>query len=123
MKPLLITLLSAAVLFAAPAFERKRTFTQPDGSTFTGTLKGDEYLHWIETENGEILVYDKAAKQYEEAIVTPETLKGSGRIYREKSRTRRARDLRSPQQEREALRQLWLKKRQQEMQRRSGFKN
>lgn len=123
MKPLLIIILLTAIISAAPAFEHNRTFTQPDGSTFTGTFKGDEYLHWIETANGEILVYDKASKQYEEAVITSETLKGSGRIYRAEERVKRARAFRSPQQQRDALHQLWLKKRQQEMRRRSGFKN
>ncbi len=121
MKPLLMAILLASVLFAAPAFERKRVFTQPDGSTFTGTFKGDEYLHWIETENGEILVYDKTAKQYEEAVVTPERLEGSGEMYRAGAHTKRARSLRSPQQTQKALHRLWLQKRRQEMRRRNGL--
>jgi len=39
-------------LSAAPANPNPITFTQPDNSTFTGFVKGDEWQHWNETSDG-----------------------------------------------------------------------
>ena len=38
-------------LHAAPARGGVHTFTQPDGSTFQGYLKGDAAFHWIESHS------------------------------------------------------------------------
>ena len=43
------------LLQAAPARNGVKTFTQPDGSTFQGILKGDSSFHWIESENKVVL--------------------------------------------------------------------
>jgi len=38
--------------FSSPAYPRKTKFTQPDGSTITITLKGDEHNKWAITTDG-----------------------------------------------------------------------
>lgn len=57
------------ILFAAPAMNKKTTFKNADGSTFTGKLNGDEYFSWIESDEGELVLYNKALKQYEYANI------------------------------------------------------
>mgnify|MGYP000042758975 FL=1 len=37
---------------ACPAVNVMRDYTQPYGITFTGTLYGDEYLHYVVAEDG-----------------------------------------------------------------------
>lgn len=101
---LMALLLYGTLLNAAPAFERERTFTQPDGTTFQGRLRGDEYLHWVETEEGKILVFNKKERRFEMGEIIDDTLKPSGDVF-------------DPFQQMEqsitpdALRQLWQKKR------------
>ena len=68
MKTLLLTLLFTYTLFGAPAINRELTFTQPDGTTFKGYLKGDSALHWVESEE-EVLIYNPKDKFYYKAII------------------------------------------------------
>jgi len=68
MKTLLLTLLFTYTLFGAPAIHRELTFTQPDGTTFKGYLKGDSALHWIESD-GELIVYNPKDKAYYKAVI------------------------------------------------------
>lgn len=42
--------------FSSPAYPRKTKFTQPDGSTITITLKGDERTKWAVTSDGYTLL-------------------------------------------------------------------
>lgn len=120
MKPFWTILLAVSVLSAAPAYERTRSYTQPDGTSFKGTPKGDEYLNWIETENGDIVLYNKETKRYEQATVGEEALQTSGRSYRpDKQAARRA----PSRKQMESLHALWLKKRQERMRMRQGIKN
>ena len=51
--------LIGSLLQAAPARGGIMTFTQPDGSTFQGILKGDSSFHWIESENKVVLFNSK----------------------------------------------------------------
>ncbi|MBW7475174.1 M6 family metalloprotease domain-containing protein [Paenibacillus oenotherae] len=57
---LLAMLAFAAAAMAMPAREEVQSFEQPTGQTFSGVLKGDEHLNWVETVNGEVLVRDDA---------------------------------------------------------------
>lgn len=41
---------------AAPAWPRKMTYTQPDGTEVIVYLRGDEYSHWHEAEDGAVLL-------------------------------------------------------------------
>ena len=56
-------------LLAVPAAPHLMTFEQPDGSTFQGFLKGDEYFSWIETENKEVIVKTNFSGFYEFAML------------------------------------------------------
>ncbi|MBR4564588.1 MAG: M6 family metalloprotease domain-containing protein [Paludibacteraceae bacterium] len=49
-------LLFAVSLFAVPAYRGWQTKSQPDGSTITVRLVGDEFFHYWETEDGKIAV-------------------------------------------------------------------
>ena len=56
-----ILLISLLALFsieqsAAPAYPGKLLFTQPDGSSLSLYLKGDEFFHFYETEDGAMVV-------------------------------------------------------------------
>jgi hypothetical protein len=78
MKYLLFLPLITSLLFAAPAFQGKRTFTQPDGTVVKYRVQGDEHLHWNETENGDILLYSKTNGRLEFAEIKDGTLQPSG---------------------------------------------
>ena len=55
---LILLLLSAATAQAVPAFPKLITFRQPaDGGTVSIYLKGDERVHWAETEDGYSLLH------------------------------------------------------------------
>ena len=79
---LLITLtLLAQLLVAAPAFQGKRTFTQPDGTVVNYQNRGDEYLHYAESDDGEILLYNTQTKQMEHVSIQDNALKPNGEAY------------------------------------------
>jgi len=81
MQLLLLLLLGVQLLFAAPAFQGKRTFNQPDGTEVTYRLQGDEHLNWMESESGEILLFSKENRRLEFAEIRDGTLKASGVAY------------------------------------------
>ncbi|RLA73111.1 MAG: hypothetical protein DRG24_01135 [Epsilonproteobacteria bacterium] len=110
---LLSLTLLAATLSAAPAFEKSRILIQNDGATFQAQMKGDEYLHWIETTGGSILIYNKKSKNYEHANIKNNALVPSGQAFRSASK-QRIQQSASFQKEisQEALSELWIKKRQ-----------
>jgi hypothetical protein len=78
MRHLILFALFAQLLLAAPAFQGKRTFTQPDGTVVEYHAQGDEHLNWMESENGDILLYSKKNKRLEHAEIKDNTLKASG---------------------------------------------
>ena len=47
-----------AVAFASPAFPGLGKAKQPDGTTVSLYMKGDEKMHWMESEDGYSLLYD-----------------------------------------------------------------
>lgn len=55
---LLLLLLTPLNVFAVPARRCPATLTQPDGSRFTATLKGDEYQNLLLTADGHAVVQD-----------------------------------------------------------------
>jgi hypothetical protein len=71
MRNLFIIFLSVCALYGAPAIQNEIEFTQPDGTTFKGYLKGDSAFHWIESGN-DIIVYNPKDKYYYKAIVDRE---------------------------------------------------
>lgn len=54
----------AAPAVAAPATTAEQTFTQPDGSSFTGYIKGDEYFSWYVTSAGTLIQKDPATSTW-----------------------------------------------------------
>lgn len=52
---LLITFMCIATMEAAPALPVKHQLTQPDGTTLTVYLRGDEFMHYYETVDGLML--------------------------------------------------------------------
>ncbi len=90
MKLLLIITFLGQLLFAAPAYQGKRTFTQPNGEVITYHLQGDQYLHWMEKDDGEIMVYNQQKKQMESAVIQNGELKSSGRAVSTLQRSTKA---------------------------------
>lgn len=82
MKPVLFILSLVPLLHAVMAMPFKRTFTQSDGSTFKGHAKGDEYLHFIQNEEGDILIYNSKTKNYDYATIKNDRLVPSGIPYK-----------------------------------------
>ena len=119
MKPLLLLLLIASALWSAPAYTQKRMFKQPDGTDVPVRSQGDEYLNWIETDDGEILLLNKREKQLEYAIIKDKKLKPSGKAFKSPKARNNTPRL-HPKITKEELRKLWKEKRKEEMLRRHG---
>jgi hypothetical protein len=81
MKAIILILLSFIYLYSAPAFNIQREYKQADGTTFTAQPKGDEYLNYIQTSNGDILKYNEKTKNFEYATIKGDNLVPSGKIY------------------------------------------
>jgi len=100
---LLITLMTQ-LLLAAPAFNGKRTFTQPNGETIEYRLQGDEYLHWLEADDGSLMLYNKKSKQLESLIIEDGSIKPSGKaIHQTVSQSSQSRSARSLQTDTNAV--------------------
>ncbi|MDR1974033.1 MAG: M6 family metalloprotease domain-containing protein [Bacteroidales bacterium] len=56
---LLSSFLMSSVLFGVPANPNPIEKTQPDGTKITVLLKGDEKIHWMETQDGYTLMYNE----------------------------------------------------------------
>jgi len=89
MKITLTTIFSLVVMsiqqtFGGPAYPYTITYKQPDGSSITITLKGDEHIKWAESEDGYTLLRDKkgyfeyASQDDDRKLLIP-----SGRIARD----------------------------------------
>ncbi|WP_457743178.1 hypothetical protein [Sulfurimonas sp.] len=57
LKIVLLAAFLATAAFSASAINRTIILTQPDGSHFSGHLKGDSSFHWIESD-GDVVVYN-----------------------------------------------------------------
>lgn len=88
MKTLILFLLINSYLLSAPAFSKMREFQNGDGTTFMAKAQGNQYLNWIETEDGEILKYNQLSSNYEYAKIEENSLKSSGTKYEKKSSIR-----------------------------------
>lgn len=77
----LAILFTGTLLAAAPAFPTERQFLQPDGTTFRATVRGDEFLNWVETGEGTILRYSKQRDRFEYAVIRNNDLEPSGQAY------------------------------------------
>ncbi len=85
MRYIFLVLFFSSVLNAAPAMPFERSFSQNDGSRFKAHAVGDEYLHYIETKSGDILVYNPKTKNYEFATVKGSRLAPSGLPYKKRA--------------------------------------
>ena len=65
------SLLAGAELFAGPARPRPFTVTQPDGSTVTVQMHGDEFHHWITDASGNMI--ERGEDGYYHAVTRDET--------------------------------------------------
>ena len=81
MKIVLTALLLISTLYSAPAFNKLREFKNADGTTFVARGAGDEHLHWIESESGDILKFNATSKNFEYAKVVKNSLIPSGKKY------------------------------------------
>jgi hypothetical protein len=68
-------------LFGAPAFSVIKEFKQANGEVFYGIAKGNEFLNYIETLNGDILKYNPKTKNFEYAKILNDKLVPSGVKY------------------------------------------
>lgn len=82
MKFFLLCITLSTLLVAAPAFEKERTYTQSDGTTFKAKPQGDEYLHFLKTKEGSILLYNQKTKNFDYATVENNRLVPSGIPYK-----------------------------------------
>jgi hypothetical protein len=120
MKTILLAFLLLSQLAAAPAYPGKRQFQQPDGTVFTARQKGDEYLHWYETDEGDVLLYNKKEKRFEYAVIKEKKLLPSGEAFRKSTARKSAGRAQQPKVDKKALHRLWHEKRDQEIKRRSS---
>jgi len=58
-----------SIVSAVPAFTGTIKFKQPDKSTFSAKIKGDEWFNWIEDKNGNVITFNTATKSYEYGVV------------------------------------------------------
>ncbi|MBU2514046.1 hypothetical protein KJ966_22145 [bacterium] len=68
--PILCCLFAVNDLNAVSAIPVDIIFKQPDGSTFTARLKGDEWFNWVETDDKRVIVRNSASGFYEYAVIT-----------------------------------------------------
>jgi hypothetical protein len=113
MKYLLILSFITSLLTAAPAFQGKRTFTQPDGTEVTYRQQGDEHLNWAESESGDILLFSKKNKRFEFAEIRDNMLEASGIPFSgaATAKSPSAAAVTPPKVSKEALRALYEKRR------------
>lgn len=81
MKYFILVTLLLSTLQSAPARNASKVLEQDNGVSFIGRPRGDEHLHWIESEDGEILKYNPTSKNYELAEIKDNTLAPSGKKY------------------------------------------
>lgn len=82
-------LLTAVEVFAVKAYPHLVTFTQPDNSTISIYIKGDEKVHWMESEDGYSLLYNKEgylvyAIQNEKGDMVPSDIIATNKASRSK---------------------------------------
>lgn len=72
MKRILLLLLAATLFTASgnaiPAYPKPVTITQPDGSTLTIVLHGDEFFNYTSTTDGYTLMHNEITGAWEYAV-------------------------------------------------------
>jgi len=90
MKIVFIILIFFTTLYCAPAYSKYREFYNSDGSSFLAKASGNEYLHWLETEDGAILKYNPKTKNFEYATIQNNSLVCSGKVYKKDGSIKKA---------------------------------
>ncbi|MEA2110868.1 MAG: hypothetical protein U9P71_02345 [Campylobacterota bacterium] len=114
MKLLFLLTTITSLLFCAPAFHGKKNFALENGNTFSGYIKGDEHLNWIESDEGEVILFNKEHNRYEYATIKENKLIPSGVAKKAQTKQRKSATSISKEQ----LHDLWKKKRSDEFKRR-----
>lgn len=81
---LLVALMSAITLEAAPLYNVPQIIEQPDGTKIACFASGDEYLNYLHDAEGNIIVQDEATGYYTYAVNQNDRLVPSNRIVGEK---------------------------------------
>ncbi len=68
-KILLVSSLLLSQIHAVSAYQEVLSLKQSDTKSFRGTIKGDEWFHWVEDNHGNIIKYNPKSKNYEYAKV------------------------------------------------------
>ena len=121
MKYILLFITFTSLIHAAPARGGDRLYTQENGVVFSGQARGDEHLHWIESQDGEILKYNPTSKNYEMAEIKNDKLAPSGVKY--KANIKKARSINLNKLQKEDLYELWQKKQKAHRLKMQGLKN
>jgi len=75
---MLCLIASPATVFAVQANSDPFPFTQPDGTLISVRQFGDEFLHWAEDNNGNLIIYDFDLKGYCNAYWTDDGAVSTG---------------------------------------------
>lgn len=118
MQWLLMMSLMISLLYGAPAFNSEQRFDQPDGTTFKGKQRGDEYLHWIESDSGDIILFNKKSRRFEHAELVGDTLQANGDLFVHTEKKSSASGLHR-RSDSEALKRVWMGKRYKAIKRKS----
>lgn len=110
-------IVTTSLLYGAPAFDGERQFHQPDGTSFSGRQRGDEYLHWIESDSGDILLFDRSSQRFEHTEIIDGKLQTDGRAFHHEENTKRSAQGLNSSSDVEALKSLWQRSRQQALER------
>ncbi len=101
-------------LWGGPAMPMEMDFNQADGSSFRGNLIGDEYMHWVKSKKGDILIYNNKTKNYDygtiKKINSVDELVASGVKYQTLKFS--TRDSSVPKIDEKVLHKLWKNKRE-----------
>ena len=77
--------------FAVPAKPGKITAVQPDGTTITIQVHGDEFYHWITNESGDVVAPDKKGFYHVSEMPVGEFMGGRERAFEDAERIRLSR--------------------------------
>ncbi len=90
LKILVFSLILSNLAFGMPVLSIQRTYKQADGTTFKATPKGDEYLNFLVTPNGDILLYNPKTKNFDYATIKNNSLMPSGIKYTNQNNLKKA---------------------------------
>ena len=96
MRTILALFLLTAQLIAAPALGHFKFVRQSDGEVLKLKPVGNQFLHWFEDENDNVIVYNHQTKQYEYATIKNERLVPSGMRYTQRKSALQQANTRTP---------------------------